>query len=63
MTRDYDPDEWRFRQYAEGHTDDSPVDLSGREGAPRCEYCHRPIDEDEGCIDPDCIAEREEELK
>ena len=33
----YDPDEWRFRQYAEGNTKypydgDSPVDLSGREG-------------------------------
>lgn len=31
----YDPDEWRFREYAEGHTDESPVDLSGREGVPR----------------------------
>lgn len=36
----HDPDEWRFRQYAEGNTKypydgDSPVDLSGREGAPK----------------------------
>lgn len=32
---DYDPDAQRFRDYAEGHSNDSPVDLSGREGAPR----------------------------
>lgn len=55
----HDPDAWRFREYAEGHTNDSPVDLSGREGVPRCSDCRRAIDEDEGCLDPDCIAERD----
>jgi len=50
---DYDPDAQRFRDYAEGHTNDSPVDLSGREGAPRCSSCHAAIDEDKGCLDCD----------
>lgn len=56
-----DPDAQRFRDYAEGHSNDSPVDLSGHEGAPRCSECGRAIDEDEGCLDPDCIAERNAE--
>lgn len=59
---DHDPDAQRFRDYAEGHSNDSPVDLSGREGAPRCQYCGRAIDEDEGCTDPDCIAENQEDV-
>lgn len=54
---DHDPDHFRFQQYAEGHTNDSPVDLSGREGAPRCPNCHAAIDEDQGCTDGDCLAE------
>ena len=38
---DHDPDAWRFREYAEGHSNDSPVDLSGREGyePPCCILC------------------------
>jgi hypothetical protein len=45
----HDPDEFRFRQYAEGHASDSPVDLSGREGAPRttCLECADPLDADD----------------
>lgn len=35
----YDPDAQRFRDYAEGRSNDSPVDLSGREGAPRIRTC------------------------
>ena len=39
---------------------DSPLDLSGREGAPRCPRCKSTnLDEDENCLDPDCVAERE----
>lgn len=57
---DHDPDAQRFRDYVEGHVNDSPVDLSGREGAPRCSECGSVnLDEDENCLDVDCIAERE----
>src|SRR5688572_6894971 len=44
-----DPDEWRFRQYAEGNTNESPVDLSGREGAPpsNCKECSDPLDKED----------------
>lgn len=55
-----DPDFWRFREYAEGHTNDSPVESDWRSAAPRREDCYRTIDEDEGCTHPDCLAERNE---
>lgn len=38
---------------------DSPVDNDWRSAAPRCGECGRAIDEDEGCKDADCLAERE----
>jgi hypothetical protein len=56
---DHDPDAQRFRDYAEGHTNDSPVESDWRSAAPRCSNCGAGIDEDEGCKDADCIAERE----
>lgn len=65
-----DPDAQRFRDYAEGFTNASPVDLSGREGAPRTYYmprhtkaatAHCPfcgsIDSGDLCKDTDSKAE------
>lgn len=41
---------------------DSPCDeYDWRQVCPRCEWCKRPIDEDRGCVDPDCLAGREVE--
>lgn len=58
---DHDPDAQRFRSYADGFTNDSPVESDWRSAAPRCPECRRPIDEDEGCLDTDCLAERNAE--
>lgn len=58
----HDPDAQRFRDYAEGHSNDSPVGLcQALESAPRCGECGRAIDEDEGCQDVDCLAGRADE--
>jgi hypothetical protein len=49
MSNVQDPDYFRFRDYAEGFTNDSPVDLSGREGTPRiwtCDSCGVEGEED-----------------
>lgn len=66
---DPDPDAQRFRDYAEGSSNDSPLDLSGREGAPRTYYMPRhtkattvycpfcgTIDSGEICMDTDSRA-------
>lgn len=44
-----DPDGQRFRDYAEGNTNESPLDLSGREGAPRtsCKECAEKLDDED----------------
>ena len=39
---------------------DSPCnEYDWRQACPRCSECGRPIDEDRGCQDEDCLAERE----
>lgn len=39
---------------------DSPVDNDWRSAAPRCPDCGSAnLDEDENCLDVDCLAERE----
>lgn len=48
---DPDPDAWRFREYAEGHSNDSPVDFTLRDGAPRR---HTGDDGDCWCDNEDC---------
>lgn len=50
-----DMDFYKFEQAG-----DSPVDNDWSYAAPRCRECGRAIDEDEGCLDEDCIAERDE---
>lgn len=40
-------------------TNDSPcAEYDWRQACPRCAECGRPIDEDRGCQDEDCLAER-----
>lgn len=55
MSNVTDIDHYKFQPQG-----DSPVDNDWRSAAPRCGECGAAIDEDEGCRDADCVAEREE---
>jgi len=46
-------DDYKFQQ-----ADDSPVDNDWRQGGPRCPECKGPVNEDEECLDLDCLVER-----
>lgn len=73
MSNFQDPDHFRFRQYAEGnhsypYDSDSPLDLSGRDGAPRTcpgfndEPCGDEVDSDEYCPTHQRESDRAEQV-
>ena len=60
MTINHDPDWWYFHG-DNNQANDSPVESDWWRDCPKCQWCKRPIDEDRGCQDADCVAERSDE--